>query len=151
MIHHDSLRSCSRKNGGTACATANIWSTNSRGSPQGFPCRSTGIPVDKYDGLVRFRRAERCPTCSLQYARRGGSRNERALSTTLRGLGPDAFTQYDNTSHQLGTDMRIRWAFRPNGDFFLTYNHNIDVPLGARAWTFDSNRLSTKVQYALRY
>ena len=63
----------------------------------------------------------------------------------------NAFTQYDNSSRQLGTDIRIRWTFRPNGDFFLTYNHNIDVPLGGRPWTFDSNRLSTKLQYALRY
>ena len=63
----------------------------------------------------------------------------------------NAFTQYDNSSRQLGTDIRIRWTFRPNGDFFLTYNHNIDAPLGSRSWTFDSNRLSTKVQYALRY
>ena len=57
----------------------------------------------------------------------------------------NAFTQYDNSSRQLGTDIRIRWSFRPNGDFFLTYNHNIDVPMGARPWAFDSNRLSTKL------
>ena len=63
----------------------------------------------------------------------------------------DAFTQYDNSSRQLGTDIRIRWSFRPSGDFFLSYDHNIDVPIGARPWTFDSNRLSTKIQYALRY
>ena len=63
----------------------------------------------------------------------------------------NAFTQYDNSSRQLGTDMRIRWSFRPGGDFFLTYTHNIDVPLGSQPWTFDSNRLSTKVQYAFRY
>ena len=25
------------------------------------------------------------------------------------------FTQYDNSSRQLGTDMRIRWSFRPGG------------------------------------
>gem|GEM_PF-5981838 len=46
--------------------------------------------------------------------------------------------------------MRIRWSFRPGGDCFLTYNHNIAVPIGARPWTFDSNRLSTKIQYTLR-
>ncbi len=62
----------------------------------------------------------------------------------------NAFTQYDNSSRQLGTDIRIRWSFRPGGDFFLTYNHNIDVPVGARPWTFDSNRLSTKIQYTLQ-
>ncbi len=62
----------------------------------------------------------------------------------------NAFTQYDNSSRQLGTDIRIRWSFRLGGDFFLTYNHNIDVPVGARPWTFDSNRLSTKIQYTLQ-
>jgi len=27
----------------------------------------------------------------------------------------NAFTQYHNSSRQLGTDMRIRWSFRPGG------------------------------------
>ena len=63
----------------------------------------------------------------------------------------NSFTQYDNSSRQLGTDIRIRWSFRPNGDFFLTYTHNIDVPFGSAPWVFDSNRLSMKVQYAFRY
>jgi Domain of unknown function (DUF5916) len=62
----------------------------------------------------------------------------------------NTFTQYDNTSRQLGTDVRIRWTFRLGGDFFLTYNHNVDVPLNG-PWTFDSNRLAAKVQYTLRY
>ena len=63
----------------------------------------------------------------------------------------NTFTQYDNTSRQLGTDVRIRWSYRPGGDFFLTYTHNIDVPLGGGPWSFDSNRLSMKLEYALRY
>ena len=63
----------------------------------------------------------------------------------------NSFTQYDNSSRQLGTDVRIRWSFRPSGDFFLTYTHNIDVPIGGQPWLFDSNKLSTKVQYAFRY
>jgi len=70
-------------------------------------------------------------------------------------LSPDlevnTFSQYDNSSRQLGTDVRIRWTFRPGGDFFLTYTHNLDVPPGGGPWTFDSNRLSTKLQYAFRY
>ena len=61
------------------------------------------------------------------------------------------FTQYDNSSRQLGSDIRIRWTFHTGGDFFLTYNHNIAVPPGGLPWTFDSNRLSAKLQYALRY
>lgn len=63
----------------------------------------------------------------------------------------NSFTQYDNSSRQLGTDIRVRWSFRPSGDFFLTYTHNIDVPIGGQPWLFDSNKLSTKVQYAFRY
>ncbi len=47
--------------------------------------------------------------------------------------------------------MRVRWTFRPGGDFFLTYTHNIDVPLNGGAGAFDSNRLSEKLQYAFRY
>jgi hypothetical protein len=63
----------------------------------------------------------------------------------------NAFAQYDNSSHNFGTDARIRWTFRPGGDFFLTYNHNIDVGLPDRRWEFNSNELSVKLQYALRY
>ncbi|HVH09187.1 MAG TPA: carbohydrate binding family 9 domain-containing protein [Gemmatimonadales bacterium] len=63
----------------------------------------------------------------------------------------NAFTQYDNSSRQLGTDLRVRWTFRPSGDFFLTYTHNVAVPLGGQPWSFDSNRLATKLQYTFRY
>ena len=76
--------------------------------------------------------------------------------TRLRvALSPDleisTFTQYDNASRQLGTDARIRWTYRPRGDFFLTYAHNVDVPPGGAPWTFDSNRLSAKLQYTIRF
>ncbi len=63
----------------------------------------------------------------------------------------NSLTQYDNGSRQLGTDIRVRWSFLPSGDCFLTYTHNIEVPTGGQPWIFDSNRLSTKIQYALRY
>jgi uncharacterized protein DUF5916 len=63
----------------------------------------------------------------------------------------NSFTQYDNSSRQLGTDIRVRWSFRPSGDFFLTYTHNLDVPVGSQPWIFDSNKLSAKVQYTVRY
>ncbi len=63
----------------------------------------------------------------------------------------DDFTQYDNSSRQLGSDIRVRWTFRSGGDFFLTYNHNLAVPPDGRPWAFDSNRLAAKLQYALRY
>ena len=79
---------------------------------------------------------------------RYGTRLRVALSPDLE---VNTFSQYDNSSRQLGTDVRIRWTFRPGGDFFLTYTHNLDVPPGGGPWTFDSNRLSTKLQYAFRY
>jgi hypothetical protein len=63
----------------------------------------------------------------------------------------NTFAQYDNTSHSFGTDARIRWSFRPNGDFFLTYEHNVDVGLPNRRWEFNSNALSAKLQYSARY
>jgi hypothetical protein len=62
-----------------------------------------------------------------------------------------SFTQFDNGSRQIGTDIRVRWSFRPSGDFFLTYTHNIEVPVGSQPWIFDSNKLSAKLQYTLRY
>jgi hypothetical protein len=60
-----------------------------------------------------------------------------AAATRLRvNLPPDlefnATSQYDNSSHNFGSDLRVRWSFRPNGDFFLTYNHNVDVGLPDR-------------------
>ena len=79
---------------------------------------------------------------------RYGTRLRASVSPDLES---NTFIQYDNASHQLGTDLRVRWTFRPNGDFFLTYTHNVDVPPGGGPWTLDSNRLSTKLQYAFRY
>jgi len=77
------------------------------------------------------------------------------LVDVFTGIAPSdvglAFTIYAILlARQLGSDVRIRWTFRPNGEFFVTYNHNIDVPIGARPWTFDSNRLATKIQYTLQ-
>jgi hypothetical protein len=63
----------------------------------------------------------------------------------------NALVQYDNSSHQVGLNARTRWTFDPAGELFVVYNHNIDVsPLDNR-WSFDSNALSVKVQYAFRY
>jgi len=41
---------------------------------------------------------------------RYGTRLRVALSPDLE---VNSFTQYDNASRQLGTDVRIRWTFRP--------------------------------------
>jgi hypothetical protein len=63
----------------------------------------------------------------------------------------NTFVQYDNGSHSLGSNTRLRWTFRPPGELFLIYNHNIDVDLPDRRWAFNSDALSLKVQYAFRY
>jgi hypothetical protein len=61
-----------------------------------------------------------------------------------------SFTQYNSESRELGTNNRLRWTFDPLGDLFLVYNHNLHRGLDKR-WTFVSNELPVKVQYALRF
>ena len=61
----------------------------------------------------------------------------------------NSLVQYDNTSNTVGSNTRVRWTFNPAGDLFLVYNHNIST--FPERWTFDSNALLVKVQYALRY
>ena len=58
--------------------------------------------------------------------------------------------QYDNQSHSIGTNTRLRWTFRPLGDLFVVYNHNLQRSL-TRRWELDSNQLLVKFQYALRF
>src|SRR5258708_20159930 len=57
--------------------------------------------------------------------------------TRLRlSVSPDlevnTLAQYDNSSHSLGSDLRLRWSPRPNPDLFVTYTHNIDASLPDR-------------------
>jgi hypothetical protein len=81
------------------------------------------------------------------------------FAQTLLGVRPrfnlssdlqlNSFIQYDNESHSMGSNTRVRWTFNPAGDVFVIYNHNIrDV---ADRWNFDSNQLLIKLQYAFRY
>ena len=68
-------------------------------------------------------------------------------------LSPDlevsSFVQYDNDTRELGANTRIRWTFRPLGDLFVVYNHNIEN-LTDR-WELSSNQLLIKLSYAFRY
>lgn len=90
---------------------------------------------------------------------REGSFTQDLLGTRLRvNVSPDlqatSFVQYDNDSRAVGTNTRVRWTFRPEGELFLVYNHNLrttDPLTGVRLVRFDSNQLLAKVQYALRY
>ena len=75
------------------------------------------------------------------------SRVEFRLSPNLQ---VSSLLQYDNESSSLGTNTRLRWTFKPRGDLFVVYNHNLLRSLsdGGR-WNFDSNQLVVKFQYAL--
>jgi hypothetical protein len=57
--------------------------------------------------------------------------------------------QYDTESREFGSNTRVRWTFHPLGDLFVVFNHNLKRSLDDR-FTFDSNRLLVKLQYALR-
>ncbi|HET7553273.1 MAG TPA: DUF5916 domain-containing protein [Gemmatimonadaceae bacterium] len=90
---------------------------------------------------------------------REGRFTQDLVGTRLRlNVSPDlqlnSFVQYDNESHEVGTNTRLRWTFVPAGDLFLVYNHIVrtaDPITGARRWAFESNQLLVKLQYALRY
>jgi hypothetical protein len=67
-------------------------------------------------------------------------------------LSPDlqvrSFVQYDTESRSLGTNTRLRWTFRPQGDLFVIYNHNLRDT--EHSWRREDNQLLVKLQYALR-
>jgi hypothetical protein len=72
---------------------------------------------------------------------------------TTFNLSPDlqlnSLVQYDDESDSVGSNTRLRWTFNPAGDLFVIYNHNIrDL---TDRWSFDSNQLLIKLQYAFRY
>ena len=75
------------------------------------------------------------------------------VGTRLRvNLSPDlsvaSYTQYDTDSDSVGVNTRLRWTFRPVGDLFVVYNHNVRSLLDR--WQLDSNQLLLKLQYAWR-
>jgi hypothetical protein len=57
------------------------------------------------------------------------------FTTTLVGtrarvnLSPDlniaSYVQYDTASESIGVNTRLRWTFKPVGDLFVVYNHNV--------------------------
>lgn len=61
-----------------------------------------------------------------------------------------SFLQYDNESRNLGTNTRLRWTFDPLGDLFVVFNHNMLRSVTDR-FTFNSNQLLVKLQYAYRF
>jgi hypothetical protein len=92
-----------------------------------------------------------------------GERNMATLSTgrftqTLVGtrlrvnfssdLSIASYAQYDTESESVGINTRLRWTFRPVGDLFVVYNHNVRSLLDR--WQLESNQLLVKLQYAWR-
>jgi hypothetical protein len=61
-----------------------------------------------------------------------------------------SFVQYDNESRSLGTNTRLRWTFDPLGDLFVVFNHNMLRDINDR-FSFNSNQLLVKLQYAYRF
>jgi hypothetical protein len=59
-----------------------------------------------------------------------------------------SYTQYDTDSDSVGVNTRLRWTFRPVGDLFVVYNHNVRSLV--ERWQLDSNQLLVKLQYAWR-
>lgn len=95
-----------------------------------------------------------------------GRFTQELIGTRVRlNVSPDlqlnSFVQYDNDSESFGTNTRLRWTFRPVGELFVVYNHNLArrIPSGlARIgsdtephWGFSSNQLLVKLQYTFRY
>ena len=83
----------------------------------------------------------------------GGDFTQELFGGRLRlNFSPDlefsSFVQYDNETRQLGANTRLRWTFKPLGDLFVVYNHNVEN-LTDR-WELFSNQLLVKLQYALR-
>jgi uncharacterized protein DUF5916 len=60
-----------------------------------------------------------------------------------------SFVQYDNESRNVGTNTRLRWTYNPLGELFVVFNHNLRRSITDR-FTFDSNQLLVKLQYAYR-
>ena len=63
-------------------------------------------------------------------------------------LSVDSYVQYDTVSDSLGMNTRLRGTFRPEGDLFVVYNHNVRSLVDR--WQLDSNQLVIKLQYAWR-
>ena len=83
-----------------------------------------------------------------------GRFTQTVIGNRLRvNISPDlsisSYVQYDTDSDSVGVNTRLRWTFRPAGDLFVVYNHNMRELL--QRWQLDSNQLLVKFQYAFRY
>lgn len=84
---------------------------------------------------------------------RAGHFDQKLYGTRIRfNFSPDlqlsSFLQYDSESQSFGTNTRLRWAFHPQGDLFVIYNHNL-LDIQDR-WLKESNQLLIKLQYTFQ-
>ncbi|GMR22999.1 MAG: hypothetical protein BMS9Abin37_1389 [Acidobacteriota bacterium] len=82
-----------------------------------------------------------------------GEFNQSLIGTRVRlNISPDlqlnSFIQYDNISNSIGSNTRLRWTFRPEGDLFVIYNNNVNR-FGDR-WRREADGLIVKLQYMFR-
>jgi len=82
-----------------------------------------------------------------------GSFDQSLVGTRVRlNISPDlqlnSFVQYNNISHSIGTNTRLRWNFRPEGDLFVIDNNNVNR-VGDR-WRREADGLIVKLQYMFR-
>lgn len=60
--------------------------------------------------------------------------------------------QYDNRSHNLGWQSRMRWTLQPGRDLFLVFNQGwIQDPMGGFNFQAQDTKVSTKFQYTFRF
>lgn len=104
--------------------------------------RSTGTII----GLVEAGDSDTLATARIK-EKLVGVRIEVNVSSDLQF---SSVTQYDTHSRELGSNNRLRWTFRPQGDLFVVYNHNMERGLDRR-WRFVSNQTPIKVQYTWRF
>jgi len=76
--------------------------------------------------------------------------NGRVQVNVSADLQVASLIQYDNESRSLGSNTRLRWTFNPLGEMFVVFNHNMLRDITNR-FTFDSNQLLIKLQYAYRF
>jgi hypothetical protein len=83
----------------------------------------------------------------------GGDFVQTLVGNRLRlNMSPDltlaSYVQYDTDSHSIGVNTRFQWRFRPVGDLFVVYNHNVRSI--EDRWQLESNQLLLKLQYTWR-
>ncbi len=55
------------------------------------------------------------------------ARRQRLRVNVSPDLSIASYVQYDTDSDSVGVNTRLRWTFRPVGDLFVVYNHNVRV------------------------